>query len=451
MDVTDFAQVARSLDRQTEAMLSGRTTRPLATFKLDLLAEKPPAPRDWFLPGFIPKGEVTLFTGPGGAGKSLAAQQLATCLAARKPFLGLDGSAAFYEDYEGVLYVTCEDDERELHRRQHNIMEATGTTRADLSDGHGSDRLHLVSLRGSLGTELATFDREGNLEKSDTFDRLFDTLFETSADLVILDNVAHLFTGNENDRGHVTRFVNLLYSLVRNLSVTVILIGHPNKSGDNYSGSTAWLNAVRSHIAIDYQREADGSIVDRDARVLTVSKANYARTGAELAFRWHNWAFVTDADLPPDARAELSEAIKASGENEALRRCLAATADQKRAVSHHPGVNYYASVFTKMPEGKRYTKAAFERAFERLLSLGEIEIDVQLWQRQNRAWKYGIRLVESAPTPLHQPPAPTRTELSAKPARTDPPISKDIPGAATWAAAPDVDDLDWSDGEPIDD
>lgn len=430
MDVTNFAQVERKLDRATESMLSGRTARPLATFKLDLLAGEPPAPREWYLPGFIPKGEVTLFTGPGGAGKSLAAQQLATCLAARKPFLGLDGSAAFYEDYDGVLYVTCEDDESELHRRQRNIMEVTGTTRADLSDGQGSDRLHLVSLRGSLGTELATFDREGNLEKSDTFARLFDTLYETAVDLVILDNVAHLFTGNENDRGQVTRFVNLLYSIVRSLSVTVILIGHPNKSGDNYSGSTAWLNAVRSHIAIDYQREADGSTVDRDARVLTVSKANYGRTGTELHFRWHNWAFVTDADLPPEARAELAEAIKASGENEAFRRCLIAATEHKRAVSHHPGVNYYASVFGKMPEGKRYTKAAFERAFERLLSLGEIEIDAQLWQRHNRAWKYGIRLVESAPTPLHQAPAPTRTELSVKPARTDPPYTTYNTGAA---------------------
>ena len=406
----------------------------LPRFDLDMLDGGAPIEREWILPGFIPAGEVTLFTGPGGAGKSLFAQQLATCLAARLPFLGLPTARYPDDDANAIAYITAEDDDHELHRRQRNIMTAIGATRSDLAD-----RLYVSSLRGRLGNELATFDRDGELKRSDTFDLLKNTIAETGAMFVILDNVAHLFAGNENDRGQVTRFVNLLYSLVRGWGITILLLGHPNKSGDAYSGSTAWLNAVRSQIDINRIADDHGNVLDQDARTLTLGKANYARQGQTHAFRWHEFAFWRDEDLPTDYAAELADTIKVQGENAAMLRCLDACTGRKRAVSHHPGVNYFATIFARMPEGKGHTKAAYERAFERLLAIGEIEIDAQLWQRENRAWKYGIRRAECAPTPLHQPPAPTCTRPSVNGAPTDPPYTTYKPGAAHHAAAPDND------------
>ncbi|KZX94317.1 hypothetical protein A3718_07855 [Erythrobacter sp. HI0019] len=432
-----FSEIERTLERDTAEYL-GESKQTLPRFDLDLLDGAPPPDRKWVLPGFIPCGEITLFTGPGGAGKSLFAQQLATALAGGVSFLGLSASS----QKTTVLYATAEDDECELHRRERNVMRALDLDRADLGD-----RLGLISLRGRIGNELVTFDHDGKLKHSETFKLLRNTVEVTGANLLILDNLAHLFAGNENDRGQVTAFVNALYSLVRNQGVTILLLGHPNKSGDSYSGSTAWLNAVRSQIEINRVQDGEGNVLDPDARVLTLGKANYARAGAQQAFRWHEFAFVLEEDLPSDARAELAEAQKAAAENEAYLRCLAAATDRKRAVSHHPGVNYYASTFTKMPEGRGNTKAAFERAFERLLALGAIELDAKLWKRENRTYKYGIRAVDNpaekctdqAHRPLHQPPAPTRTDPSVNPARTDPPIPKGIPGAATKAATPDQD------------
>jgi RecA-family ATPase len=432
-----FSEIERTLEHDTAEYL-GESKQTLPRFDLDLLDGAPPPDRKWVLPGFIPCGEITLFTGPGGAGKSLFAQQLATALAGGVSFLGLSASS----QKTTVLYATAEDDECELHRRERNVMRALDLDRADLGD-----RLGLISLRGRIGNELVTFDHDGKLKHSETFKLLRNTVEVTGANLLILDNLAHLFAGNENDRGQVTAFVNALYSLVRNQGVTILLLGHPNKSGDSYSGSTAWLNAVRSQIEINRVQDGESNVLDPDARVLTLGKANYARAGAQQAFRWHEFAFVLEEDLPSDARAELAEAQKAAAENEAYLRCLAAATDRKRAVSHHPGVNYYASTFTKMPEGRGNTKAAFERAFERLLALGAIELDAKLWKRENRTYKYGIRAVDNpaekctdqAHRPLHQPPAPTRTDPSVNPARTDPPIPKGIPGAATKAATPDQD------------
>ena len=153
---------------------------------------------------------------------------------------------------------------------------------------------------------------------------------------------------------------------------------HPNKSGDNYSGSTAWLNAVRSQVTLDLQHDADGAIIDPDARVLSTGEANYARLGEAIKFRGHKWAFVREDDLPADTRAELSQVIKANEENAAFLKCLAISTERKKAVSENPGTNYFGTVFCKMRDGKKYTRAAFERAFERLVSLGKIKLDAKL-------------------------------------------------------------------------
>ncbi|MFN6933760.1 MAG: AAA family ATPase [Tsuneonella sp.] len=390
-------------DKLVAAIRNDRSSKLLPRFDLDNLDGEPPFDREWILPGFIPENEVTLFTGPGGAGKSLFAQQLATCVAARAPFLGLDTIRLPDDDANVVMYITAEDDDRELHRRQRNINAALGVGREALGD-----RLYLSSLRGRIGNELATFTRDGEIEKTATYHLLFDTIFEVGASVIILDNVAHLFAGNENDRGQVTRFVNLLYSIVRTWSVTIVLLGHPNKSGDSYSGSTAWLNAVRSQIEIARLTDDLGNEHDPDARVLTVGKANYARHGQRHPFRWHDFAFWHDDDLPDDLQKEYAALAKSNGENAAFLRCLAAATERKKAISENPGANFYGSVFPKMPEGKGYGKDAFDRAFHRLLAVGLIELDAKLWQRENYAWKYGIREVEkppNAPTdPTHRPP-----------------------------------------------
>src|SRR3546814_6141812 len=84
---------------------------------------------------------------------------------------------------------------------------------------------------------------------------------------------------------------------------SVLLIGHPNKAGDSFSGSTAWENQVRSRLFME--RPAD--TLDRDVRVLSRQKANYAQNGEEIAFRWHEWAFILEDELPNDKRAEIAK------------------------------------------------------------------------------------------------------------------------------------------------
>jgi RecA-family ATPase len=444
-DVSDWLAAGGSafeLTRMAEdALRAADATFPIAD--LAAWANIAPTPKAFFMPHFVPANEVVVVTGDGGTNKSTFALQLATCSAAGKPMLGYDVTSG------PALYVTAEDDDRENHWRLAKMAQAIGTSLQALAG-----RLGVVSLRGRLNNELAIFDQEGKLHTTQAYALLRSTIRRTGAKLLVLDNVAHLFAGNENDRAEVTAFINLLYQLCRDFDVTLLLIAHRNKAGDNYSGSTAWLNAVRSQIMLERHDEHDA-----DARRLSLGKANYARAGETIEFRWHDFALIRNEDLPTSARAELAATLQASAENDHFLRCLAAATEQKRAVSHIKGTNYYATAFARMTEGKGAKPEAFERAFERLMYLRTIEVDADLWKDQHYHWKRGIRLAGGSPdnpatpaaTPSGDPrqPQPQALENTTGAPRPATPPYMYISGAAFEAGAPEDEERPRSRGGMI--
>jgi RecA-family ATPase len=392
-DVSDWLDAggdAATLADLAEGVLAGEAapepeTLPLAD--LGLWSATKPVPKSFIMAGLVPARELTLLTGAGGCNKSTFGQQLATCVAAGLPMLGVEvceGSA---------LYITAEDDEDRLHWMQDHICRALGVRMETLTG-----KLHLGSIRGRLGNELATFDGEGKLRPSPFFHVLRSTVVATKARLVVLDNSAHLFAGNENDRQQVTAFANLIYSLCTDLGVTVILVGHTNKAGDSWSGSTAWLNAVRSQVVL----ERPESAIDPDVRVLRLGKANYSRQGAEMHFRWHDFALVRDDDLPADTRAALEATIASNAVNEAFLRCLRERAAQGegRGVGPSSGPNYAPKQFEGMPQAKGLKSKALKEAMDRLFSIGAIETYEHVVPGKGRS----VTLIREARTPPNGPP-----------------------------------------------
>lgn len=380
----------------------------IAALDLAALAHQQPRPKAFVIPKLAPAGEVTLFTGPGSAGKSLWAQQVATALAAGVPTLGLEMERA------PAIYLTCEDDADQLHWRQAHICTALGISMADLA-GH----LYLASLRGHLDNTLGTVDKLGCFSVSRSYRRLSAFIRQTRAKFVALDNLAHLFAGNENDRAEVTQFANALNRLAGESGAAIILLGHTNKAftqgntqGNSHSGSTAWLNAVRSQFVIEHDAKSD-------LRTLTVGKANYSRKGEMMRFAWVDWAFVLESELPPDNAREFVQIAKATAENEAFMRCLALCTEQRRNVSHQRGSNYAPKIFAGMPEGKGIKWPEFAAAMERLLHLNQIELDCELWTGSNRHPKRGIRAAEVSSQSLNDPGAPN-PNVCANPVRQAP-------------------------------
>jgi RecA-family ATPase len=361
----DFERIEAASDEYERRFRYADREDLLPIMDLAALAKTKAKPVEFAIEGIAPVGEVTLFTGAGMAGKSLLSQQLATSAVAGLSCLGLKVRRG------PALYLTCEDGTEILHWRQERLCEALGLRFDTLAAG-----LHLISLRGRLGNELESKDDTGACTPSATYRLLSATVRETGAKLVFLDNVAHLFAGKEIERHEVTRFINLLNRLAGTTGAAILLLGHPNKSGDPYSGSTAWLNAVRSHVWIDYVKDSSGTVIDRDARVLKMGKANYAPVGDPIEFRYHNGAYILPDDLPADTRAELSEVIAASGENEAFLACLRERSSQgdARAVGPKPGPNYAPAQFEGMPAARGHDRHALKRAMERLFSIGRIEI-----------------------------------------------------------------------------
>lgn len=351
------------------------------------------APRQWIWHEWIPARQATYLTGAGSAGKSLLGQQLASHIALGRAFLGVDTREAV------SLYVTCEDDEDELERRQEAICEAL-----DVSYSTLIRRLNLCSLVGEIGNELATFDPQNRMETTRAWQRLRATALAIRPGFIVLDNVAHLFAGNENIRAHVAAFCALLNALATEIDAAVLFIGHPNKAGDAFSGSTAWENQVRARLFLGFPESADGGFVDRDRRVLSRGKANYARNGESITFRWFRWSFALDNELPTGMGDAIAANVLAGEQNARFLACLAKATEERRNVSSSRSAqNYAPKRFAAMPTAGGMSVRGFEAALERLLHDGVI-LDAQpVFQRPNRSWVTGLAL---APNPAPNP-APT--------------------------------------------
>ena len=263
--------------------------------------------RAWMVDGLVPMHQATLLTGAGAAGKSLLEQLKNTCIGMGLPFLGVAVQRC------ATLYITCEDDGAELHRRQAAICEGLGIT-LEQTRGH----VTLLSLYGELGNELCTFDEARTLRPAKRYQEIVATAQALGVRHVSLDNTSHLFTGNENARSEVAAFVNLCNAMARDIDGAVTMVGFPNKAGDSYSGSTAWENQVRSRLFLETPKNEDGVVIDSDYRVLRNEKANYARKGAEIGFKWDRGTFVLPV-AEDTAQSPLSHSFTDRQAGEALR------------------------------------------------------------------------------------------------------------------------------------
>jgi RecA-family ATPase len=333
-------------------------------------AEQETPQRAWLVDEWMPMGRATLLTGEGGTGKSLLAQQLATCTAMGLPFMGI-GSRKM-----NALYLTCEDDLGELHRRQKAICQSLCVGINELEG-----RLSFVSRRGQLSNSLVDFNYAAP-ELTLFYNEIKATCHARSAPFLILDNIAHLFDGNENVRYHVAAFCNVMERLASEIGGAVLFLGHPSKAGAQFSGSTAWENQVRSRWFLE--RPESGASHDHDMRVLKRSKANYSRTGESIDLRWQNWAFVRGDDERARFIPDLRSIELDARHNQIFLECLDRRNLAKRAVSaSNQARNYAPKELAKMPEAKAVQPEMLERAMERLFSLGAIEVR-ELWKDDHR-------------------------------------------------------------------
>lgn len=356
-EFADLGRVAAEYDNPFTELPDPRASR---FFPASDLAGKPVPSREWLVRDLVPSGTVTLLGGDGGTGKSLLALQLACAVATGGKWLDRQLSGG------GVVFISAEDDDAELHRRLDDILKASDIRFSDL------DRLTMRSLAGEDAL-LAHLDRtSGVLSPSPLYADLNRRLEDEKPALLVLDTLADLFPGNENDRAQSRHFIGLLRGLAIRHDCAVVLLAHPSlsglSSGSGTSGSTGWNNSVRSRLYLERVVQ-DGYEANPNARILSTKKANYAATGGEIGLSWQHGVFIAD-----EAETSLDRMAASAKAERVFLKLLRTFTDQGRRVNAGGGQTYAPNLFAAHPDAEGVSKRALRSAMEAMLAGGKIEV-----------------------------------------------------------------------------
>jgi RecA-family ATPase len=347
---------------QSKLIVEKEPTKPGWTFTSPTTLQDVVVPeRRFVVHGWAPYASVTVFYGDGGVGKTLLTQQLMTSATVGHAWCGLA------VDRCNSLALFCEDDEDELHRRQHAINRAYGVEFSDL------DGMEWISGVGEDNT-LVTFDIDGIARPTAGFGVLLNRAIETKPGLIIIDTAADTFGGNEILRRQVRQYVgHILGKLARDTGAAVVLNAHPSRTGmsatgDMDGGSTAWSNTARTRWSLARPKVDGDEQPDTNERILTRRKANYASIGDTIKLRWQNGVLV-----PTDAPTGLA-ALAGRQDAETTFLALLARCDaENRPVSDSRNAgNAAPKLFALRPDRQGYTRRDFEGAMQRLFAAGKI-------------------------------------------------------------------------------
>lgn len=369
--IEDAAATARG-----DAFIVMKAKGGLPVIDYDRWRGYPPDRQSFIEGGRLPENQTTLLNAPGGMGKSLITQQAMTCIGLGATFVGLQTQCA------PTLYVTCEDDHDELWRRQYAICRALG-----VEFGNLRDRVHLVSLCGATETALASLDSNGRLRPTQLWQELRETVVQRGIKVFAYDNATDAMAGDLNDIHQVAEFVNLFTSLAIDVGGAGLILHHPNKKGEEWLGSVAWHNKVRSR----WSMEGAGEGVDPNLRTLIVSKSNYGPSGASVSFRWFDGAFRIDDEVPETYLEDMAASAQAASDNATFIACLRQRTKEQRSVSGSPSPTYAPVEFAKMPQSKGIGRKRLEAAMNRLFHLGTIEMGDLPWRKKDRHAATGLR------------------------------------------------------------
>jgi hypothetical protein len=237
--------------------------------------------RRWDVPDYIPHGVPSLLYADGGTGKGYLGLQLALGRALGKEWIGL------MPETGRTLVLSTEDDLDEMWRRIEGMLPFYDARMADLED------IRLVDLVGE--NSVLGLLQKGIIEPTPMYHALDDYLTDFKPGMVILDVLADLFSGEENNRPQVTQFMGLLKRLGRKHDCTPFLSAQPSLTGMNTgtgtSGSTGWNNSGRARMYFQKVRNDDGDEPNKDLRTFEGMKNNYGVRGGKFDLEWKDGLF----------------------------------------------------------------------------------------------------------------------------------------------------------------
>jgi RecA-family ATPase len=334
-----------------------RPTAPLTLVSPSAWRDVPLPDMRWLATNRIPAGDVTILSGDGGGGKTTVALQLAVAV---EQGLG-DWLGTTCEDGQ-VIFFSGEEPENEMRRRLKRVARQRGIEPADILGLH----FHFADPdRCMLGISRPN----GSMAPTELFESFAAAALAVRPALIVVDSIAAVFGGNQNDRVHARTFVGMFRRLAREADCAILLLDHPSlsgiTSGTGRGGSMDWQNSTRARLHLETVEGEDGG----SGRVLEVKKLNYGPIGEKVKLRWEDGCFIPEGSAPAPAQAAAEHAA-----DRCYLDCLDAATGQRRNVFAATGRNYAPSVFAEMAEAKAkgITARALKSAQERLFTAGLI-------------------------------------------------------------------------------
>lgn len=228
----------------------------------------------WVIEWWLAKGMVTILAGEPGLGKSRFTQQLALAISLRK---GVWAEEVLQSDHKGrallpergkrpfiTVMANAEDTQGMIADNARKFAKdmgvATVPTEDDMHDGRGlgpvvaqaMHRIDFFNPQGNVWAPTGAGSRHIETEAGLTSmgKALRAHCEQINAGLLILDPLANLYGSSENTRAHVAAFMRSWNAWAQRTGIAVLIIAHPPKSGDAFSGSTSWVGAARCAISM---------------------------------------------------------------------------------------------------------------------------------------------------------------------------------------------------------
>ena len=259
----------------------------LTRYLVDLTADEDPfAPLPYVVEKWVPMDEVTLLAAHGGSGKSYVALSLAIHIVLGRAFAGQDVKRG------KVLFFSAEDGGRVLRQRVARLCSALDVPVAALEG-----KLLLLDA-SDLDTALHRDQRtptKGAPYQTPLLDALVKIVEAEDVLLTIVDNASDTYDDDEIKKARVRTFVRTLRSRLGRPGRAVLLLAHVNKASagsnrtggtEDYSGSAAWHNSVRSRLSM--------APTSKDAIMIEHLKANNGVKADPVTMDWrHNVPLVS--------------------------------------------------------------------------------------------------------------------------------------------------------------
>jgi RecA-family ATPase len=324
--------------------------------------DREPVPeRKWAIRDRVPLNQVGLFSGEGGAGKSIIELTKDIAHVAGKDWLGS------MPELGPAFYVGAEDDVDELHIRLANIASHYGVTFDELITGG----LHVLCLLGQDAVLCTAPGKRGKVEVTNLYRQLYEAAGDIKPKNISIDSLTRAFAGNEIDRVQVYGFAMHMQALAMVAEGSVTILSHPSlqgiASGSGLSGSTAWHGAFRFRQYLTSAKADGGEQPDDDLRELQFKKNQYGPKAETIVVHYQNGLF-----LPVPGVSSLEKMAQDQKDDELFLTMLDQFEQQGRRVSDGlTAPNYAPARFSK---ANGTSKARFATAMDRLFTANKIHV-----------------------------------------------------------------------------